>query len=66
MKKMFKSKRFVSFIISLIIFIAMLIVTDFPPVDIAMSVTMITGIYIGGDTFRSSYDNETVNIEEIG
>lgn len=42
----------------------MLVLTDYSPVDIAMSITMITSVYIGGDTFRSSYENN--NEEEVG
>jgi len=59
MKRMFKSKRFVAFAVSLTTFIVMLIVTDYPPVDIAMSITMIVSVYIGGDSLRSSYKNNS-------
>ena len=51
---MIKSKRFVAFIISLILFIGMIIFTDFKPMEIAGAITMITTAYIGGETFRDS------------
>jgi len=58
MKKMFKSKRFVSLIIGLILFIGLLVTTKFSPLDIAGGITMITSTYIGGETFRNSNNEE--------
>jgi hypothetical protein len=51
---MFKSKRFIAFMIGLILFTGLLLLTNYPPIELATSVTMLTGIYIGADTIRKS------------
>ena len=50
----FKSKRFLAFLIGIALFVLIIYTTEFTPVEIAGGITIITGIYIGADTFRKS------------
>jgi hypothetical protein len=52
--KAIQSKRFVAFVISIILFVSLIFLTEKPPMDIAGSIGIICGIYIGGDTLRKS------------
>lgn len=54
MKEIFKSKRFVAFSISMVVFVLSLILTDFEPIPMATALTMISGIYLGAETLRES------------
>ena len=53
-KAAISSKRFVAYTASIIIFIALTILTQKPPLEIAGSLSMLSGIYIAGETFRKS------------
>lgn len=52
------SKRFIAFAISIILFVVLALFTPRPLMEIAGAIALIAGIYIGGDTLRSSNDNE--------
>jgi hypothetical protein len=56
---MFDSKRFLAFLIAVGMFVSMVYFTDHTPMEIAGAVSMICGIYIGGETIRSSYPSNT-------
>lgn len=51
---MFKSKRFIAFIIAVLLFILMMLCTSYEPIESATAITMITGIYIGAQSLRGS------------
>lgn len=56
---MLKSKRFVAFIVAVIMFISMIFFTDYAPMELAGAITMITGVYLGAQSYRGSHrDNE--------
>jgi hypothetical protein len=48
------SKRFVAYIISIILFIILTIFTSKPPLELAGSLSMLSAIYITGETVRKS------------
>lgn len=50
----FKSKRFVAFVVSVILFVALLFLTEYGPLEIATSISIISGIYIGAETIKKS------------
>ena len=51
---MLKSKRFIAYIISLTLFVIILVTTSFNPIEVATGLTMLTGIYIGAESFKPS------------
>lgn len=51
---MFHSKRFIAFAVAVILFILMVYTTHYAPLELASSISIITGIYIAGQTFRGS------------
>lgn len=51
---MFMSKRFIAFLIAVGMFVSMIFFTDYPPLELSGAISMICGIYIGGETFRES------------
>lgn len=53
-KYQFRSKRFLAFVVSVILFVALLFLTDYTPLEIASSISIITGIYIGAETIKKS------------
>lgn len=55
---MYKSKRFVAFVTSVALFILFVFLTDYPPLEIATSISIISGIYITNQSLRSSKHNE--------
>ena len=50
----FRSKRFIAFCVGVALFILMIFTTDYAPIEVATGVTMITGIYIAGQSLRGS------------
>lgn len=50
----FKSKRFVAFAVSVVLYVALIFLTEFAPLEIASSISIITGIYIGAETIKKS------------
>lgn len=54
MRGMFRSKRFVAFAVAVVLYVAMVLLTSYPPMEVATSISIITGIYIGAETFRTS------------
>lgn len=51
---MFKSKRFIAFVLAVIMFVCMVFLTSYQPMELAGAISIITGIYIGGQTLRGS------------
>ncbi|MHB8131097.1 MAG: hypothetical protein ACYDEX_19120 [Mobilitalea sp.] len=49
-----KSKRLVSFLVGVILYVVLIYTTRFSPMEIAGSITMIIGIYVTSETFRKS------------
>ena len=54
MKKLFDSKRFVAYIISVIIFVVCVIVTNHDPITLATAIGGLSGIYIGFESWKPS------------
>ena len=50
----FRSKRFIAFCVATGLFVLMVFTTEYSPVEIAGGITMITGIYIAGQSLRGS------------
>jgi hypothetical protein len=53
-KSSFKSKRFISFTISVILFLVLSLTTQHSLMEISGALSLLTTIYIGGETFRKS------------
>jgi hypothetical protein len=51
---MFTSKRFIAFVVGVLMFTTMIFLTKYPPMELAGAISVICGIYIGAETFRSS------------
>ena len=51
---MYRSKRFIAFITATALFILMVFLTEYSPMEIAGALSVITGVYIGGESFRKS------------
>lgn len=49
-----KSKRFITFCISIILFTLLVFVTTYQPLELSGAITMIAGIYIGAETLNKS------------
>ena len=60
MKKLFTSKRFIAFVISVILFVGILFFTQYTPIESATAISIIAGIYIGAETLRNS-TNENIS-----
>ena len=58
---MHKSKRFVAFITAVIMFISMVFLTEYAPMELAGAITMIVGVYLGAQSYRSSHKNNNNN-----
>lgn len=54
LKKFMYSKRFIAFFISLLVFIILLLSTSIGVIELATSLSMLAGIYIGGQSIRPS------------
>lgn len=52
------SKRLIFSIIGLIVWVVLILTTQFEPVEVATGLMMIIGSYIVGETFRGSSKNE--------
>jgi uncharacterized membrane-anchored protein len=52
--KQFQSKRFLAFVVSVVLFVVLVFLTSFAPLEIASSISIITGIYIGAETIKKS------------
>lgn len=67
---MFDSKRFVAFLIGVGMFVSMVFLTEYPPMELAGAVSLICGIYIGGETLRGSWGpaptkNTTITTDSV-
>jgi hypothetical protein len=51
---MFKSKRFVAFVVSISLFTIMIFTTKYTPMEIAGALSIIDAVYIGAQTVRGS------------
>lgn len=51
---MFRSKRFIAFAIGVILFTSMVFLTTYTPMELSGAISMLCGIYIGGQSLRSS------------
>lgn len=51
---MFNSKRFLAFIIAVILFTIMVYTTKYNPIEIATGIAIIAAIYIGAQSLRPS------------
>lgn len=52
---MFDSKRFIAFLIAVGMFVSMVFLTNYPPLELAGAISIICGIYIAGETVRGSW-----------
>ena len=52
--KLFKSKRFIAFAVSVVLYVGMIFLTNFGPMEIAGSISTIVGVYIGAETIKPS------------
>ena len=60
MKGMFRSKRFVAFIIAIALFLLLIYTTEYGLMEISGSISILVSIYITNQSLRSSKkDNET-------
>lgn len=55
---MLNSKRFIAFVISVVLFTAMVFLTKYPPMECAGAISIIAGIYLGVETYRSSNSSD--------
>jgi hypothetical protein len=55
---MFKSKRFVAFGISVVLFLILCLTTTYSPLELAGGVSVIAGIYISAESIRKSTTKE--------
>lgn len=53
-----KSKRFLAFIVGVVMFTTMIFLTKYPPMELAGAISVICGIYIGAETFRKSENSK--------
>ena len=51
---MWKSKRFIAFSVAVVLFVAMVFLTKYPPLELGTAITMIVGVYLGAQTLRGS------------
>lgn len=56
---MFNSKRFIAFVIAVILFVLLLLITKYSPMELAGAISLISGIYIGADTLRKTDTTNT-------
>jgi hypothetical protein len=54
MNKHLDSKRFVAFILAMIVFVIVVYTTSYTPIEIATAITLITGVYVGAQSIRPS------------
>lgn len=54
MDKKYKSKRLAVTIASLVLFVGLLFLTDYGPLDIAGAIAILAGGYIGAETIKPS------------
>lgn len=54
----FKSKRFVAFCVGIVLFVVMVYTTKYSPIELAGAISIITGIYIGLQSYRPSTPDE--------
>ena len=52
------SKRFKAFLIGIALFLLLVYTTDYGITEIATSITLITAVYIGGETIRKSVNQD--------
>jgi len=52
--EMLKSKRFVAFIVAIVLFLLLAFLTDYNLMEIAGSIAIIAAIYTAGESFRAS------------
>lgn len=53
-QEMFLSKRFIAFLLCLIVFLVLLLCKDIEPIALGTSLSFISGIYVAGESIRSS------------
>ena len=51
---MYRSKRFIAFVVGLVLFVGLIFLTQYSPFELAGSISIITGIYITNETLRKS------------
>jgi hypothetical protein len=51
---MLKSKRFLAMCIAVILFTTMVYTTEYTPLEIATSISIVLGLYLGAETVRRS------------
>lgn len=52
--KKLKSKRYTAYVIAISLFVLLTLTTSSSPLDIASGLTMLTGIYIAGESYKPS------------
>jgi len=60
---MFRSKRFVAFVIAVLLFTSMVFFTKYAPLELASSISMICGIYIGAESLRGSHPDDSRSLK---
>lgn len=55
MKHLFNSKRFIAYIISVIVYVGCVIVTQHDPITLATSIGGLTTIYVGFESWKPSF-----------
>ena len=56
---MFRSKRFIAFVIAVLLFTSMVFFTEYTPLELSSSISIICGIYIGAESLRGSYPDDS-------
>lgn len=59
-QRVFQSKRFISFIVAIVLFVGMVFLTTYTPMELAGAITMLCGVYIGAETLRGSNGTESI------
>ena len=51
---MYRSKRFIAFCVAVVLFTLMIYTTDFTPMELAGSISILCGVYISAESYRKS------------
>ena len=58
MKKIFSSKRFIAFAVCVVLFMILIFLTHYTPMECAGALSIIAGIYIGAETVKPTTNSE--------
>ena len=54
---MYRSKRFIAFLVAVLLFTTTIFFTNYPPLELAGAISIIVSIYIGAETMNKSKSN---------